>query len=274
MVMQRLYISNKDRIQGKSYDFLLSDVSGSYTTSSTFIAKVVQVDFENFAYTIIQGQNDTFLYYLRAPGGIQYTINVTIPQGVYPIIGTGGLLEYIQSKQNTIAPANVITWNYDSVSKKIFLKVNVANYYINIPKTIDPAFPFQESNSQLRLIDAFGVNNFSGEKTSTQNAPINTTIYGETTVDISTSAFMDIALSLPSSTLSTANLNRMVVARVPVGVPYGDVVSFMENHPLEFLLNTQQMNSMRITLYNQWNQFYVLPDNANLSIVIQLENVD
>lgn len=280
MVMQRLYISNKDRVQGLAYDFLLSDVSGSFTNSATFIAKVVQVDFENFATTIIQGQNDVFTYQLRNNAlGRNLTVTVTFPQGVYPISGTGSLLEVIQNRQDVLTNAqgwgvNVLSWNYNTVSKKIFVTSVIAGYYIQVVKVINPTFPFQESDSQLRLIDALGLDSFCSPNSSTQNLAANGTSYAADIVDISTSAFMDIGLNLASSTLSTANLNRMIVARVPVNVPYGEVVTFMENHPLEFLLNTQQMNSLRITCYNQWNQFYVLPDNANLSIIIQLENID
>jgi hypothetical protein len=280
MVMQRLYISNKDRVQGLAYDFLLSDVSGSFTNSSTFIAKVVQVDFENFATTIIQGQNDVFTYQLRNNAlSRNLTVTVTFPQGVYPISGTGSLLEFIQNRQDTLTSAqgwgtNVLNWGYNTVSKKIFVTSVIAGHYVQVLKTINPTFPFQESTPQLRLIDALGLDSFCIPNSSTQNLGANGTSYAADIVDISTSAFMDIGLNLASNTLSTANLNRMIVARVPVNVPYGEVVTFMENHPLEFLLNTQQMNSLRVTCYNQWNQFYVLPDNANLSIILQLENID
>lgn len=279
MVMQRLYISNKDRIQGLSYDFLLSDVTANFSTGSSFIGKVVHVQVENFATTIIQGQNDTFTYKISNPNvnPVQtFIITVTFTPGVYPISGTNSILARIQEVQDTsVVGANRIQWNFNTTTKRVEL-VNQSqgvNWFIQIDKTIDPRFPYQDSNSQLRMIDMLGLDNFVTPLRSTPG-PHNFVNVASGIVDISASAYMDIAFNLSSSTLSTANLNRMIVSRVPIDVPYGEVVSFQENHPLEFLINTQQMNSLRVTLYNQWNQFYVLPDNANLSIVIQLENID
>lgn len=274
--MQRLYISNKDRIQGLSYDFLLSDVTANFSSGSSFIGKVVHVQVENFATTIIQGQNDTFSYKISNANAVQtWIVTVTFSPGVYPISGTNSLLERIQQVQDSIVGANRIQWNFNTTTKRVEL-VNQSqgvNWFIQIDKSIDPRFPFQDANSQLRMIDMLGLDNFVTPFTSTPG-PHNFVNVASGIVDISASAYMDIAFNLSSSTLSTANLNRMIVSRVPIDVPYGEVVSFQENHPLEFLINTQQMNSLRITLYNQWNQFYVLPDNANLSIVIQLENID
>lgn len=274
MVMQRLYISNKDRIQGLSYDFLLSDVTANFSSGSSFIGKVVHVQVENFATTIIQGQNDQFSF--KISNGTQtWVVNVVFSQGVYPISGTNSLLSRIQEVQDSVVGGNRISWTFNTTSKRVEL-VNQnqgANWFIQIDKTIDARFPFQDANSQLRMIDMLGLDNFVTPLRSTPG-PHNFVNIGSGIVDISASAYMDIAFNLSSSTLSTANLNRMIVSRVPIDVPYGEVVSFQENHPLEFLINTQQMNSLRVTLYNQWNQFYVLPDNANLSIVIQLENVD
>lgn len=273
--MQRLYITNKDRIQGLSYDFLLSDVSSNFSTGSSFIGKVVHVQVENFATTVIKGQNDTFTYKYTNGGGTTFIIDVFFTEGVYPISGTGSILEKIQARQDALVGGNRITWSFDTTSKRVVLTTQSqgANAFIQIEKTIDPKYPFQDSNSNLRWIDALGLDNFVAPLRSTPG-PHNTVNIGSGIVDISSSAYMDIAFNLSSSTLSTANLNRMIVCRVPIDQPYGEVVSYQENHPLEFLINTQQMNNLRVTLYNQWNQFYVLPDNANLSIVIQLENTD
>lgn len=272
MVMQRLYISNKDRIQGLSYDFLLSDVSGVYGSTSTYRAKVVQVEFENFATTIIKGQNETFEYTLTNDV-LSYNIVIVFPEGVLPITGTNSILSNIQAQQDAQAGAGKLTWSYDLDTKKVKLTTAATNYYITIPKPIDPVYPFQQNNSQLRNVESLGLDNFCIPQKSTKGA-IGTISEGSSQVDYSTSSFLDIAANLPNQSFSTANLSRMIIARVPVDQPYGFMVSYQPLHPLEFLLSTQQMNNLRITCFNQWNQYYVLPENANLSIVLQLDPVE
>lgn len=272
MPMQRLYISNKDRVQGLSYDFLLSDVAAIYGGSSTFRAKVVQVEFENFATTIIQNQNEIFQYTLTNDI-LTYNITIQFPVGVLPITGTNSILSTIQTQQDAQSAPGLLTWSYDTDTRKIRLTTATANYYITMNKPINPVYPFQQGSSQLRHVESLGLDNFAVPLSSTKG-PIGTISIGGGQVDISTSAIMDIAVNLPNQTLSTSNLNRMIIARVPVNVTYGDIVVFQPLHPLEFMIDTHQMNNLRITLFNQWNQYYVLPESANFSLVLQLDVSD
>lgn len=272
MSMQRLYISNKDRVQGLSYDFLLSDVAGVYGGSATYRAKVVQVEFENFATTIIAGQNQIFQYTLTNDI-TTYTITITFPVGILPITGTNSILATIQAQQDAQSAAGLLTWSYDTDTRKIRLTTATTNYYITMNKPINPSYPNQQGNSQLRNIEALGLDNFCSPLSSTKGA-IGTVSEGSGQVDISTSAIMDIVVNLPNQTLSTSNLNRMIISRVPVNVSYGGIVVFQPMHPLEFMINTHQMNNLRVTLYNQWNQYYVLPESANFSLVLQLDVTD
>lgn len=277
--MQRLYISNKDRIQGSSYDFLLSDIGASYGYDASYVAKVVQVDFENFALTIIKGQNDVFEYYLNKNATTVF-VRVTFPEGWYSISGTNSLLSLIQAAQLAACAAagisDPLTWSYDIDLKKIYLLTNNgaqnANYRVYIEKQTDPIYPFQDSTPQLRIIDMLGVDNWCLPLTSTFGGH-NHRAYAQDIADISSSAFMDIAINISTMTMSTNNLNRMIVTRVPVSVGYGEVVAYQPLHPLEFHISTHQLNNLRVTCLNQWNNFYILPDNANLSIVLQLEPV-
>lgn len=269
MVMQRLYISNKDRIQGISYDFLLSDITSMFGNTSTFRAKVVQVDFENYATTIIKGQNDTFNYTLTNDI-LTFNISIVFPEGFYAISGPSSILSLIQAQQDAQAGAGKMTWSYDTNTRKISLTTATANYYVTMTKPIDPVYPYQQNNSQLRNVEALGLDNFVFPLKSTKG-PIGTVSTGSGLVDYSTSAYMDVVVNLPNQCFSTSNLNRMIIARVPVDTAYGFMVAYQPLHPLEFLINTQQMNNLRVTLFNQWNQYYVLPDNANFSMVLQLE---
>jgi hypothetical protein len=277
--MQRLYISNKDRIQGTAYDFLLSDIGASYGYDANYVAKVVQVDFENFALTIIKGQNDVFEYYLTNTVRTVF-VRVTFPEGWYSISGTNSLLSFIQAAQLAACTADGIsdplTWSYDIDLKKIFLLTNNggqnANYRVYMEKNADIVYPYQDSTPQLRFIDMLGVDNWCLPQTSTFGLH-NHRAYAQDIADISSSAFMDIAINISTMTMATNNLNRMIITRVPVSVGYGDVVAYQPLHPLEFHISTHQLNNLRVTCFNQWNQYYILPDNANLSIVFQLEPV-
>jgi hypothetical protein len=275
--MQRLYISNKDRIQGTAYDFLLSDIGASYGYDASYVAKVVQVDFENFALTIIKGQNDVFEYFATNTVNT-VKVTVTFPEGWYSISGTNSLLSIIQAAQLAAFTAaglgDPLTWSYDIDLKKIFLLTNAghANWRVYIVKNADPVYPYQDSTPQLRFIDMLGVDNWCLPQTS-GFGPNGTKTYAQDIADISSSAFMDIGINISTMTMSTNNLNRMIITRVPVSVGYGDVVAYQPLHPLEFHISTHQLNNLRVTCFNQWNQYYILPDNANLSIVLQLEPV-
>lgn len=270
--MQRLYISNKDRVQGLSYDFLLSDVAAVFGGSQTFRAKVVQVEFENFATTIIAGQNQIFQYTLTNDT-LSYNITIIFPVGILPISGTNSILSNIQAQQDAQSAAGLLTWSYDLDTRRIRLTTATADYYIFMSKPINSAYPYQQGNSQLRHVEALGLDNFCTPLRSTKG-PIATISEGSGQVDISTSAIMDIVVNLPNQTLSTANLNRMIISRVPVNVSYGGVCVFQPLHPLEFMISTHQMNNLRITLFNQWNQYYVLPESTNFSLVLQLDVTD
>jgi hypothetical protein len=270
--MNRLYVSNKDRFLGSAFDFYIPDLVGLFSNQGTFKASIVQVSFENFAETVIFDQNDEFFFrIIDANGNTVYNIFVSFNAGTYPISGSDSILSAIQTAQDSVA-VNLFTWDYNTNTKRIEITTGSAgaNLRIQVDKNNDPRFPNQETTSQLRWIDALGISNWVVPQSSTAGA-VGTLDMGDNTVDISTSSFMDIVLNIPTMTFSTDSVHKMIACRVPVNAGYGELVSYEPIRPFEFMIDGSHLENLRITCYNQWSQYYILPSTANVSIVFSLE---
>lgn len=272
--MYRLYISNKDRLAGEAHDFYIPDIPQLFSNMGTFKAKVIQVDFENFAETVIRGQNDEFYYrIINAANQTVYNIFVNFSAGTYPISGTNSILSVIQAAQDAVA-LNLFTWTYNTNTKRVEVTTGAAgaNLRIQIDSNAPPATPYQESTSQTRWINALGIINWIAPLGSTAGAA-GTLSIGDDAVDISTSAFLDLAFNIPTTTYSTSGVYDMTVARVPINQGFGELITYEPQHPFEFNLHGDQLERLRITCYNQWGAYYIMPDTAYLSVVLQLESI-
>lgn len=239
-----IFINSNDRLYKSSSspsDFLIQINTAASEMPKTSLS-LEQISFLNLEYGI-NSNNNTLVFRENSDDVTSFTI--TIPEGNY----TSTTFPTALKTAMDAAGANTYTVTYSSTTGKL-----------NITTTIPDTF---------KLVSGSLLNYIGYEATSFLTAhsalfPLN----------LSGSSYVDVCLGLLNRNMKTGINYGRVFARIPLNVGFGSLISYVNySDKDDVTISSDELDELRIQLFDDQNKLLVLPNNCVVSIVLKVASI-
>jgi len=209
----------------------------SFYSQNTYIS-LHQVSFINSEYPI-NSKNNTLIF---EENGNTPDLTATITAGSYTIT------EFQTVLKDALETAGLNTYSitYNSNTKKL---------------TIDAGA------NTLRIVGG-SILEYIGFEASSSFA---SSITGSHNINLSGTTYYDVVLSLPFGCLKSGNYYGNIAGRIPVQNSYGDLVVGIFDHEKGIPLSTENLDEIRVEIFDDRGQRAELSKNTVVSIVLKVD---
>jgi hypothetical protein len=240
-----IFVSSNDRTFSASApsDFEVS-INSSLADSPRSALSIENITFFNLEYGV-NSNNNTLQFRENSDDVTTYT--VTITPGNY---GSADFVAALKSAMDAAA-SNTYTVSYSSTTGKLAITVI-------LPDT-------------FKLVGGSMLTNVMGYEPMTSFTAVKS---GDYPINIAGTSFVDVTLGLSNKNIVTGAGQYRPFIRVPIAVGFGNLVEFTNfSDNDDVLIATDDLDRLRITLYNDRRQVYDLPLNAVVSIVLKVKSI-
>lgn len=237
-----LYISSRNRLYTSSANSF--EVQMNASDVFNFQQNTMTVDsiiFSNLCYPINNNNNDISFY----EGVNLKTCSLT--EGYYT---TSTFITELQTQMNAVA-----TNTYSAA-------ISSSTGLLTITRTAGA------SQFSITTCSALNVLGFTGTD-ALSNGPIT----GAYPVNLSGTNYVDFTFNLDSYNCKTGRDIGDIFARVPVDKAYGNIITWRNENEDEVVV-PGTLRNLRIEMFDEWENPYNLPYNANISIVLKMHSPD
>jgi hypothetical protein len=233
-----LYLNSRDRQFGNASDFEIKTNILTHSKSTKF-----QVHLKKFIMPFIEypinSKTNTLIF---EENSNPTDLTATVPVGSYSITDFATALKTALDA----AGAGTFTITYNTINKKL---------------TIASTGTFKLISGGLLDIIGFAAGlSFAGS------------VVADYPVNLDGTDFLNIYTSLITDNYAPGPKPRgSLLARVPVDVSYGDLISYVNEDDHTFpVLNGEALENINFQLYDDYNRLLELPENCNCSIVLSI----
>lgn len=241
---QMIFLNSKDRSSGENYRPRWSIQDPAFQLLDNFTVALVQFSVPNSVYPINQFNNR--FYIIEAPAVTPTTLEV--PYGAYTATELVNALLLLLNGDPSLLQTYTVNYDY---SAKI-LTVSSSGTF-TLYTSDDDYNIYDEIGFDTSLFTSGGGSSFSG------SYPLN----------LSGSSYVDILTNFSTMNYSSS-ASTNILARVPIGVGFHEILSYEPASEVPIYVNASQLHEVYLALRDDKGNQWILPDNAKISLVLKI----
>lgn len=175
------------------------------------------------------------------------TFTITLPERLYTATELATQLQTLLNA-GTLS-SYTYTVSYTSNRGKLSISLAAGN------------FRFTQATTCLYQLGlpATGMTSFQGPSAYEFNYPVR----------LDGTAHVDVISSLPLRNISTDGKSN-ILTRIYLNVPFGNLVKFQATNPIKYYLNSESLNTINFSLFDDQGNPWLLPENSQVDYMFNL----
>jgi hypothetical protein len=246
-----VHVNNRFRASTEAaYNFRIPPMAFGISGVSSYLLQLKQVITQNFIPNVQQGVSDTFQVKYNGT-----TSSFTLAEGNYAI---DDLVSAINTGLATLNAALQLTYDYSFQRLTIAVPAGTTFSWVSTStnSTLQSFTLRQGTDRFLNMIGFIQQKNFvyTGAVNVTASQPVN----------LVPTSFLNIQVNQNMQVTNSDTANPQTIASVPLDVNYGDVIIYEPQQPRTFMINAQVMESMQITVTDEYGIQIKVPETTGL----------